>query len=91
MAAEGRAGAGSFGPRLAGRLTAELISRSPQYMSCVGYYEIDMRGGVRALLVACDGWQLATLLLPFAGVTNPHVNLAQDIKSRLSRTWEPPR
>lgn len=32
------------GPKLAGRLTAELISRSPQYMSCVKTYEIDLRG-----------------------------------------------
>lgn len=36
--------AGSLGPRLAGRLTAELISRSPQYMNCVRNYEIDLRG-----------------------------------------------
>ena len=36
--------AGPVGPRLAGRLTAELILRSPQYMSCVGYYELDLRG-----------------------------------------------
>lgn len=42
--AERRAGAGSYGPRLIGRLTAELIMRSPQYMSCVKQYEIDLRG-----------------------------------------------
>ena len=36
--------AASLGPRLAGRLTAELISRSPQYMNCVQDYEIDLRG-----------------------------------------------
>ena len=41
---EARAGAGALGPRLAGRLTAELILRSPQYMSCVKDYEIDLRG-----------------------------------------------
>ncbi|KAK9828890.1 hypothetical protein WJX72_002612 [[Myrmecia] bisecta] len=41
---EGRAGAGSLGPRLAGRLTAELVLRSPQYMNCVKEYEIDLRG-----------------------------------------------
>lgn len=39
-----RLAAGSLGPRLAGRLTAELILRSPQYMNCVGNYEIDLRG-----------------------------------------------
>ncbi|CAK0785273.1 hypothetical protein CVIRNUC_008479 [Coccomyxa viridis] len=38
------AAAGSLGPRLAGRLTAELILRSPQYMNCVKEYEIDLRG-----------------------------------------------
>ncbi|KAI8470591.1 MAG: leucine-rich repeat-domain-containing protein [Monoraphidium minutum] len=37
-------GAGTQGPRLLGRLTAELIHRSPQYMSCINYYEIDLRG-----------------------------------------------
>ncbi|BDA46864.1 U2 small nuclear ribonucleoprotein A' [Coccomyxa sp. Obi] len=40
----GRLAAGSLGPRLAGRLTAELILRSPQYMNCVKDYEIDLRG-----------------------------------------------
>ncbi|KAK9835984.1 hypothetical protein WJX81_003873 [Elliptochloris bilobata] len=39
-----RLAAGSLGPRLAGRLTAELILRSPQYMNCVKEYEIDLRG-----------------------------------------------
>ena len=39
-----RTGAGALGPRLVGRLTAELVLRSPQYMSCVKYYEIDLRG-----------------------------------------------
>eukprot|EP00775_Hariotina_reticulata_P003482 gene3482-3752_t len=43
MAAE-RQAAGSLGPRLAGRLTADLISRSPQYMNTIKYYEIDIRG-----------------------------------------------
>lgn len=27
-----------------GRLTAELIARSPQYMSCCNDYELDLRG-----------------------------------------------
>eukprot|EP00232_Nephroselmis_pyriformis_P007772 CAMPEP_0182885642 /NCGR_PEP_ID=MMETSP0034_2-20130328/19729_1 /TAXON_ID=156128 /ORGANISM="Nephroselmis pyriformis, Strain CCMP717" /LENGTH=255 /DNA_ID=CAMNT_0025018917 /DNA_START=190 /DNA_END=957 /DNA_ORIENTATION=- len=35
---------GYLGPRLAGRLTAELILRSPQYMNAVKEYEIDLRG-----------------------------------------------
>eukprot|EP00798_Chlamydomonas_sp_ICE-L_P026775 gene26775-4358_t len=39
-----RAGAGSLGPRLIGRLTAELILRSPQYMNCVSQYEVNLRG-----------------------------------------------
>ena len=50
---EGRAGAGALGPRLAGRLTAELILRSPQYMSCVKDYEIDLRGD-STVKAACD-------------------------------------
>jgi len=41
---EARAGAGSLGPRLAGRLTADLILRSPQYMSRIKLYELDLRG-----------------------------------------------
>lgn len=44
MAQEQRPPAGALGPRLAGRLTAELILRSRQYMSCVQQYEIDLRG-----------------------------------------------
>eukprot|EP00193_Tetraselmis_chui_P017415 CAMPEP_0177783408 /NCGR_PEP_ID=MMETSP0491_2-20121128/19087_1 /TAXON_ID=63592 /ORGANISM="Tetraselmis chuii, Strain PLY429" /LENGTH=199 /DNA_ID=CAMNT_0019303977 /DNA_START=244 /DNA_END=840 /DNA_ORIENTATION=- len=40
----GQHGAGSLGPRLAGRLTAELILRSPQYMNCCKEYELDLRG-----------------------------------------------
>lgn len=42
--------AGSLGPRLAGRLTAELILRSPQYMSCVHLYHLDLRGSLLASL-----------------------------------------
>ncbi|KAF5832091.1 leucine-rich repeat-domain-containing protein [Dunaliella salina] len=36
--------AGALGPRLAGRLTAELILRSPQYMSTLHLYELELRG-----------------------------------------------
>ncbi|GBF90730.1 U2 small nuclear ribonucleoprotein A [Raphidocelis subcapitata] len=39
-----RPGGAPGAPRLLGRLTAELISRSPQYMSCISNYEIDLRG-----------------------------------------------
>ena len=41
--------AGALGSRLAGRLTADLVLRSPQYMSCVNEYEIDLRGKKRKL------------------------------------------
>lgn len=41
---------GSLGPRLAGRLTAELILRSSQYMNCVNLYEIDLRGNKIAVI-----------------------------------------
>ena len=30
--------------RLGGKLTADLVMRSPQYMNCLGDYEIDLRG-----------------------------------------------
>lgn len=33
-----------LGPRVIGRLTPELILRSPQYMNCVNQYELDLRG-----------------------------------------------
>lgn len=35
---------GHLGPRLQGRLTAELILRSPQSMNCIGLYHLDLRG-----------------------------------------------
>lgn len=41
---------GALGPRLAGRLTAELIMRSPQYMNCINLYEIDLRGNKIAVI-----------------------------------------
>jgi hypothetical protein len=37
-------GAAGVGPRVIGRLTPELISKSAQYMSCVNQYELDLRG-----------------------------------------------
>ena len=37
-------GTAGVGARVIGRLTPELISRSPQYMSCVNQYELDLRG-----------------------------------------------
>ena len=33
-----------LGPRIIGRLTPEVILRSPQYMNPVSQYEIDLRG-----------------------------------------------
>lgn len=41
--AEMRGVGAPLGPRILGRLTAELVLRSPQYMNCVGEYEIDLR------------------------------------------------
>ena len=65
-----RLAAGSLGPRLAGRLTAELILRSPQYMNCVKEYEIDLRGACGAALRKqapdvtfdgkCQSWEAAS-------------------------------
>ena len=53
-------GAGAMGARLAGRLTAELILRSPQYMSAVKDYEIDLRGGCKP--ATCCGTAASRLL-----------------------------
>jgi hypothetical protein len=66
-----RTGAGALGPRLVGRLTAELVLRSPQYMSCVKYYEIDLRGrdsarAVHAVLRACARMCILHLVLAAA-------------------------
>ena len=41
--AEVRGAGAPLGPRLLGRLTAEVVLRSAQYMNCVGEYEIDLR------------------------------------------------
>ena len=41
--AEPKGVGGPPGPRVLGRLTQELILRSPQYMNCVKQYEIDLR------------------------------------------------
>lgn len=46
--------AGALGPRLAGRLTAELILRSPQYMSCIKLYHLDLRGVLHAFIRICE-------------------------------------
>jgi hypothetical protein len=59
-----RMAAGSLGPRLAGRLTAELILRSPQYMNCVKDYEIDLRGMLKLLPVMALEWHLSNPRLP---------------------------
>lgn len=37
-------GASLTSARLGGKLTADLVLRSPQYMNCLGEYEIDLRG-----------------------------------------------
>ena len=37
-------GASLTSARLGGKLTADLVMRSPQYMNCLGEYEIDLRG-----------------------------------------------
>lgn len=41
--ADPKPAAGQLGPRMLGRLTPELILRSPQYMNPVNQYEIDLR------------------------------------------------
>lgn len=45
MAFQENRGAGALlGPRVIGRLTPELILRSPQYMNAIKFYELDLRG-----------------------------------------------
>ncbi|KAI8100651.1 hypothetical protein M9434_005042 [Picochlorum sp. BPE23] len=39
-----------LGPRVIGRLTPELVLRSPQYMNCIDQYELDLRGNSIAIL-----------------------------------------
>jgi hypothetical protein len=34
----------AFAPAPPGRLTPDLILRAPQFMNCLGDYEIDLRG-----------------------------------------------
>jgi len=42
---DSRRGVGALlGPRVIGRLTPEMVLRSPQYMNCVNQYELDLRG-----------------------------------------------
>ena len=64
MALEQRPAAGSLGPRLAGRLTAELILRSRQYMSCVKQYEIDLRGNKIAAIENLGATEVGALRSP---------------------------
>mmetsp|Transcript_42242 Transcript_42242/g.100205 ORF Transcript_42242/g.100205 Transcript_42242/m.100205 type:complete len:104 (+) Transcript_42242:234-545(+) len=58
------AGAGSLGPRLAGRLTAELILRSPQYMNCCKMYEIELRGNKIAEIENLGATEVSKAPLP---------------------------
>jgi hypothetical protein len=51
---------GALGPRLIGRLTAELILRSPQFMNPLKHYEIDLRG------VCARGAQITPIAPPRA-------------------------
>lgn len=41
---------GGAGP-LMGKLTADLVLRSPQYMNCLGDYELDLRGEEKFLVL----------------------------------------
>ena len=50
-------GAGAMGARLPGRLTAELVLRSPQYMNCVKDYHIDLRGPASAFVTKYRGFR----------------------------------
>ncbi len=63
------------GPRVLGRLTAELVLRSPQHMNCVHQYELDLRGnritvienlGATEVRILCLGVRARLRLVPAA-------------------------
>ena len=74
-------GAGSLGPRLAGRLTAELIMRSRQYMSCINLYELDLRGNKIAAIENLGATEVRRRLFGSTGLallTRPCSAIAQN-------------
>lgn len=76
-----------LGPRLAGRLTAELILRSPQYMNCIRMYELCLRG-------ACSPrqWPLQAACLDKAAKLRLAMGLVlQGTRLQPLRTLEPRR
>lgn len=89
--------AGAIGSRMAGRLTADLVLRSPQYMNCVGEYQIDLRGraedlsimlsmenlqpGQSSMPLACVASQ--SCLMSFAFYYELWIDGAKDVLSRL--------
>jgi U2 small nuclear ribonucleoprotein A' len=66
-----------LGPRLIGRLTPELILRSPQYMNCVNQYEIDLRGNRIAAIENLGATEVGDNARPVAPARPPrsHVEL----------------
>lgn len=62
------------GPRVLGRLTPELILRSPQFMNCVGQYELDMRGNRINVVENLGATEVRILMLrggEFVGPASP--------------------
>jgi hypothetical protein len=72
-----RAAAGSLGPRLAGRLTAELILRSPQYMNCVKDYEIDLRGERLHTMILISCSIFLNTIFPLSGFLKVLLNVSE--------------
>ena len=74
-------------PPPTGRLTPDLILRAPQFMNCLGDYEIDLRGAL--FFGAAGGDRSAQLALALALTLSssspfPH----QATRWPPSRTWE---
>lgn len=61
--AETKAVGGQLGPRILGRLTPELILRSPQYMNPVNQYEIDLRANRIAAIENLGATEVRATLL----------------------------
>ena len=74
-----------LGPRIIGRLTPEVILRSPQYMNPVSQYEIDLRGNRIAAIE-----NLGTTEVRAAPATDLHRRLASAALRRLPASRRPP-
>ena len=57
---------------MAGRLTAELILRSRQYMSCINLYELDLRGNKIAAVENLGATEVSSSSSGSSAYCRPH-------------------